>query len=119
MRLLYQLCIGVLVCLIGLGVSFKSNAQQSTNNGLCWLDQGGQIDLARVADGCWFNGAKSLEFTVYKIGFCQSAPQPTTSAPLDLSACTVIYDNPSGQSVPISKSAAIPIVDTVPPDVGT
>jgi hypothetical protein len=121
MRSLYKLCIGGLVCLFGLGVSFSSNAQQqrSTNNGLCWLDQSGQIDLAIVQDECWFNGAKSLEFMVYKIGFCQSAPQPTTSAPLDLSACTVIYDNPSGQSVPISKSAAIPIVDTVPPDVGT
>ncbi len=89
----------------------------SANN--CPLDQSGQVDLASVYNQCWFNGAKSLEFTVYKIGFCQSAPQPTTSAPLDLSACTVIYDNPTGQSVPISKSAAIPIADTVPPDVGT
>jgi hypothetical protein len=85
----------------------------------CPLDQNGQVDLANANNQCWFNGAKSLEFTVYKIGFCQSAPQPTTSAPLDLSACTVIYDNPSGQSVPISKSVAIPISDTVPPDVGT
>jgi hypothetical protein len=85
----------------------------------CPLDQNGQVDLANVYNQCWFNGAKSLEFTVYKIGFCQSAPQPTASAPLDLSACTVIYDNPSGQSVPISKSVAIPISDTVPPDVGT
>lgn len=91
----------------------KSESSKAADYADCspnYVNASGEINLGGVpapSAGVCMTEATSYQITIYKVYLCTSAPTvPTVVSPINISSCSVIFENSSGSTITVSTNGS-------------